>query len=146
MIFLCFTPWYSFVSLISSFNSDDGDIAVIVGGGTPFVEARIKNFTMEDSDEVEGEWRRMEMTQPGNAGLLFAVLVINLTTWEPRQPYMRNICRMKSWSSAYHAFNLSTLLQVSWIATSLISIKIWGGEKAKQAAVWKRYFCIQSRH
>ncbi len=36
-------------------DSDDEDMAVIVGGDTAFVEAWIENFTMEGSDEVEGE-------------------------------------------------------------------------------------------
>ncbi len=36
-------------------NSDDKDMAVIVGGGTAFVKTWIENFTMEGSDEVEWE-------------------------------------------------------------------------------------------
>ncbi len=36
-------------------NSEDEDMAVIVGGGTAFVEAWIENFTMEGSDEGEEE-------------------------------------------------------------------------------------------
>ncbi len=36
-------------------NSDDEDMAAIVVGGTAFVKAWIENFTMEGSDEVEGE-------------------------------------------------------------------------------------------
>ncbi len=36
-------------------DSDDKDMAVIVGGGTAFVKTWIENFTIEGIDEVEGE-------------------------------------------------------------------------------------------
>ena len=72
-------------------NSDDKDMAVIVGGGTAFVKTWIEYFTMEGGDEVEGRWRRMVTMQTGTAGLLFAAPVVNSTTREPKQPSMRTI-------------------------------------------------------
>ncbi len=36
-------------------DSDDEDMAVIVGGGTAFVKTWIRNFIMDGSDDVEGE-------------------------------------------------------------------------------------------
>ncbi len=134
-------------------DSDDEDMTVIVDGCTAFVEAWIENFTMEGSDEAEGEMEedgdditRHHRSSTCSVHCKFNNMRVRVAIYE-HYLYVDSL-----YSSEFELIFLISRTQFEHIITSITKCheldfyRDLRGRKGKTCCCLEGMLCIQSRH